>query len=628
MILSACLGLFVFLTLNGNCAASGKPAHEIVWHIKQGDEVRAWDPNVDTANWGELKFGEQFSGQGVAWLRAELCVPEFIGGEPVTGKPVGLRWFCGCGEIYLNGKLYCRYDNDHRAMILVSRRASPGEKHTAAVKIFMSTDPNKEETLSIEECEWQLVDPRRASETLELRIDCSKSTEELWQPFSGLSQGAGMTDYEPGTAATFRDIGIKWVRMDNILTHVLKKDDDGNLWYDWSDLDRRTDFIRSFGAEPIYSFSYMPEVLDATPCPHRHSRPNDWDAWEELCYQTVKHCVERATPVKYWEVWNEANAGWITVLPGEDLFETYIQMYDRCARAVQRADPDAWIGGPSNAAGPWDDGDKIGLPGVRGETFMRGLIEHCAETGTPLDFISWHEYFHPWWIMRKEVERTREILSEYPSVERQVKELMVTEWNFAWWHDLAQDHELGAAYCSTGAIRAWSAMKVDKPCFFFAKDGSPPFRGNWGMITKDNIPKPVGNACKLFNMLCSHKLEIGGLDADVCGKENDVDTDICGLASLDPHTGRVAVLIVNFPSSRGIPRRLRLVFENLPEALRNGTYRRWLVDKEHCNRFHDESQGKLKSLEERQVKADRKWSLELTLEWNAVSLIELFPHEN
>ncbi|HNT33975.1 MAG TPA: hypothetical protein PKH07_03150 [bacterium] len=597
----------------------------VLWRLKCADEAGASSPSYDDSGWEQIQLGDKFASTGFAWLRARFVIPKSVLGERVKGKPIALRLNCGDGEVYIDGQFYGRYDNDHPAMILLSETAEPGKEYMVAIRLYMSNHANLEGTYTLEECSWVIHDPRRVRDAFRLTVDCSRTEGRLWQPFSGLSQGAGMQDYDPGTAAVFREIGIKWFRMDNILTQAVKRGEDGKLIYDWTDVDRRTDFIKSIGAEPIYCLSYMPKVLDATDCPHRHSRPNDWDAWEELCYQAVKHCVDRGTPVKYWEVWNETNTGWITVLPGEDLLTVYLQMYDRCARAVKRADPNALIGGPCNAAGPWDDGDKIGLPGVRGEAFLRGLIQHCSQTNTPLDFISWHEYFHPWWIMVREVERTREILAEYPETQKNVKELMVTEWSFAWWHDLPHDNEIGAAYCAAGAIRAWSAMKVDKPCYFFAKDGSPPFHGNWGMLTANNTPKAVGNVCRMFNMMAPNALEIQGFEKDPSGNSDPQDTDLCGLASIDSETGRMTILLVNFPNRHGIPRKIALELRHLPESLRSGTLRRWLVDKQHSNVFHDLTKGRLEVVDESPLGNRSSIHYQFALDQNGVTLIEFLP---
>jgi hypothetical protein len=133
----------------------------------------------------------------------------------------------------------------------------------------------------------------------------------------------------------------------------------------------------------------------------------------ELVYQAAKHCIDRGTPVKYWEVWNEINTGWMVDPEGWDHLKTYTTLYDTCWKAVRRADPKAWIGGPCVASGPWNDKDPRG-PGVNGEKFMRGLMEHCEKTGAPLDFITWHEYFQTHQTMKKEADQIKGVPQGLP----------------------------------------------------------------------------------------------------------------------------------------------------------------------------------------------------------------------
>ena len=51
--------------------------------------------------------------------------------------------------------------------------------------------------------------------------------------------------------------------MDNVFTPVLKKSKEGEWVYDWTDFDRRVEFIHRIGADPIMAVSYMPQALDA-----------------------------------------------------------------------------------------------------------------------------------------------------------------------------------------------------------------------------------------------------------------------------------------------------------------------------------------------------------------------------
>lgn len=587
---------------------------EIEWRFRAGDFNGAEAATFDDSSWDIVHRGHKWRCRGFAWFRAQVTVPQSIDGKPTTGQPVCLRWNAGDGgEVYVRGELQSRYDNDHPPLILLSEKATPGENVPVAVRVFMGPGDDSEADSQLSECALVIESRNRIQHPLSIVVDGSKSQGKLPKIFAGLSQGGGMPDYDPATAAKFREIGIKWFRMDNVLTNVVKRKDDGSLYYDWEDFDRRVDFIRSIGAEPILCLSYMPQPLDAIDNPDRHSRPKDWKQWEDLVYAAVRRCnVERRTPVKYWEVWNESNAGWIVPLPGEDLLQTYLQLYDACARGVKRADPNALVGGPCNAAGPWNS-DK-GSAFIRGEDFMRGLMKHCEETGMPLDFISWHEYFQPWTVIKDEAETTRRYLDDYPKVKKQVKEFMITEWNFAWWHDRSHDHELGAAWCAASVVRAMIPGGVNKPCFFLAKDSGTELRGNWGMLTGDNKPKPVANVCRMFNMMAPRKLAFLGSD-----------DEITGLASKDPASGRITVLILNFAERYGVRRDVDVTVSNLPTVLRGGECKVYVVDKSHSNIFADRNNCELAVANTIAIPDQKTFTARLRLESNSVALLDLVP---
>src|SRR6185369_12313701 len=113
-----------------------------------------------------------------------------------------------------------------------------------------------------------------------LSIDASASGDPVPKGLIGLSQGGGLSDYEDATAAKLREGGFRWFRMDNILTNALKKNDAGEYIYDWTDLDRRAEFIvGKMKAEAIFAVSYMPQALDAVPDNERHSAPKDYKVW-------------------------------------------------------------------------------------------------------------------------------------------------------------------------------------------------------------------------------------------------------------------------------------------------------------------------------------------------------------
>jgi len=597
-------------------AQSDNPGRQVHWKFHAGDVTGGHRMLFDDSSWETVRCGYKWKCQGYAWFRAAITIPEMLDDKPTAGQPIGMKWSNPGGEVYVNGRLQSRYDNDHPALILLTERAHPGQTVSVAVRTFMGLADHSEGEGELSESDLVFVDPKRVHETFPIAVDCGKSLGKLLQPFGGVSQGGGMPDYSPETAAKLKEIGVKWFRMDNVLTNVARKKDDGSIYYDWEEFDRRVDFIRSIGAEPILCISYMPEALEAFQNTDRHARPRDWKEWEDLVYAAVRRCnVERKAYVKYWEVWNESNAGWIIPAPGEDLLETYLKLYDACARGVKRADPKAWIGGPCNAAGPWNS-DK-GSAFIRGEDFMRGLMAHCEKTGTPLDFITWHEYFHPWWTIKDEAETTRRYLRDYPNVKKQVKEFILTEWSYAWWNDRPHDHELGAAWAAASVVRGMIPSGLDKTCYFLAKDGDESFRGGWGMLMGGNKPKAVANVCRMFNMLAPRRIALTG-----------EDDELAGVASFDPKTGRVTVLIVNFADRYGVRRDITLSMSNLPAQVRGGVCRRYLVDKDHSNIWNNRDRSELEVVETLPVGKSGMFAHTFRLGCSAVTLLEFVQRKH
>ena len=67
-----------------------------------------------------------------------------------------------------------------------------------------------------------------------------------------------------------------------------------------------------------------------------------------------------------FEVYNEADLHWT--------WEEYATMYDAAAAALKSVDAEIQVGGPASAGAEW----------------VGKLVQHCSETGTPLDFVTTH----------------------------------------------------------------------------------------------------------------------------------------------------------------------------------------------------------------------------------------------
>jgi hypothetical protein len=604
------------------------------WKVSPPSDHRQPAPQQLPADAPVIKPGDNWPNDDkYRWLLGELEIPEAIDGKPVNGQAVGLQFNCGDGgEVHVNGELHARYDNDHPALVLLTGQARPGMKVRVAVQVYAKVQGGDK----FDQAGLVLIDPQRAHERLALSVDVNRPDGAVPEGIIGLSQGGGLSDYEQDTSRKLREGGFKWFRMDNILTQVVKRDEQGQIVQDWADYDRRVDFIHQMGAEPIFAASYMPIPFDAVDNKDRQSAPRDYQLWEDLCYQAAKRALDRGKPVRYWEVWNEPNTGWIKPGPqdqgGEAMtqlykqatqrdqvdhevvrrFEAYAKLYRATARGVLRADPKAQVGGPALASGPFDDG-KPG-PGVNGKGFSRGLMLYCRQEKLPLDFLTWHEYFHPADAIAAQADAFREYLRDFPEFASAGKHLVITEWNEAWWPNRPMDHEMGAAWCAEGVVRTMVPKKA-RPCLFYVKQGDSGFRGDWSILMKDNVPKPTYHMAKIFNQLSGRWLPIKGTDEDVCG-----------LASWDPAKGRLAIVLVNFRFRHAFRRFVRVSIPELPAELSGGRWREFIVDATHSNVWNDPNSADLHQGRSGNL-TDGTFTYDATLMANSITLIELLAKE-
>src|SRR5687767_9390168 len=172
-------------------------------------------------------------------------------------------------------------------------------------------------------------------------------------------------------------------------TNAYTEDSSGKAIYDWTITDRIFDSYLSAGVRPFAQIGFMPQALSTRPMPYQHEwrpglpyddiitgwayPPKDYDKWRELCFEWVKHCVERYGKEEverwYWEVWNEPNGHYWTGTPQE-----FHKLHDYAIDGVRRALPTARVGGPhvAGAGGKYtrDFLDHV----VRGKNYATGQV--------------------------------------------------------------------------------------------------------------------------------------------------------------------------------------------------------------------------------------------------------------
>jgi xylan 1,4-beta-xylosidase len=189
-------------------------------------------------------------------------------------------------------------------------------------------------------------------------------------------------------------------------TNVYTEDASGKPVYSWTILDHIFDTFQAAGIKPLVEIGFMPEALSTHPEPYRHDfpqgsiytgwayPPKNYGKWAEVVFQFVGHLRERYGDAEVktwlWELWNEPDIEYWKGTP-----EEYFKLYDFTADAVQRAIPEARVGGP----------DTTGPANPKAAEFLRMFLDHCAhqknyltgKTGTRLDFIAFHAKGAPKW---------------------------------------------------------------------------------------------------------------------------------------------------------------------------------------------------------------------------------------
>lgn len=608
--------------------AAGASSARADWKVLPATDQRQPLPSSIPAQTMSVRPGDNWPQDAkFRWMISDIVIPDTIENALVAGHPIGLRFNCGDGgEIYVDGKLQSRYDNDHPALVILAEEAKPGTHTSVAVQVYGKVQGDNK----FAEADLAIIEPQRARDRLIVEVSPGKTIGNVPSGIVGLSQGGGMSDYEDATAEKLKEGGFKWFRMDNVFTGALRNEKT-DLIYDWSDFDRRVDFISKVGADPIFAVSYMPPTLDAVANSDGHSAPNNYILWEDLCYRAAKHSLERGHRIPCWEVWNEVNVGRLQPGPGDfgeqkfhDLyaqaigtrepnhevvrrFEAYCKLYKATAQGLLRADPKAKIGGPALASGPFENSKCDHC--FHGKGFARGLMLWCDQERLPLDFISWHEYYRTPDTIVQEADAFRSYLSEFPKLQRRSNSLVLSEWNEAWWPDRPQDNEIGAAWAANTITRAFIPHEIDRPCFFYVKQGDMDFRGDYSLLMKDNAPKASFNVAKIFNHLSGKWVRVIGSD-----------DDISAVAALD--NDRLAIVLVNFAQKYSIKRKITLDVNSLPFHLRAGQWREWVVDATHSNIWNDPQKSELTMARSGSIsKRHFQWNEELGA--NSVVLLEI-----
>lgn len=468
-----------------------------------------------------------------------------------------------------------------------------------------------------------------------IRIDAAKTSGELkpiWRFFGADEPNYAYMKHGKTLLAQLGELRPKHVyfRAHNLLTSgdgtpalkwgstgAYREDADGKPVYEWTILDRIFDTYLERGVRPYAQIGFMPKDLSIKPEPYQHRwtpqarydeiytgwayPPKDYEKWAELVYQWVKHCVDRYGRAEvetwYWQVWNEPNIGYWRGSPQE-----FHKLHDCAIDAVRRALPTARVGGPDTAGS--------------GGRFTREFFEHClrgrnyatGQTGTPLDFVSFHAKGAPTYVdghvrmgianQLRTIDDGFRIVASFPELKD--KPIVIgesdpegcaacqgpqlayrngtmyssyTAASFARKHELADKHRVNLE----GAL-TWAFEFEDQPYF-----------AGFRSLATNGIEKPVLNVFRMFSKMSGQRLDVQSdhavsLDAML---KNGVRgrPDVTALASLDAN--RLCLLVWHYHDDdvRGPSADVELALSGLPGMISQARLEHFRIDEGHSNSF-------------------------------------------
>ncbi len=289
--------------------------------------------------------------------------------------------------------------------------------------------------------------------------------------------------------------------------------------YHFATLDRSVDTILQTGAEPLLCICFKPHVL--FPVVNQDTvEPNDYEQWEKLIFNLVRHYQERGAGIRHWEISNEPDIGEDGGCPYRFKPESYCRYYQHTVAAILRADAKALVGGPAlaNPRSP----------------ILPALLDLCSQQKVPLHFVSWHIYSSDPKRIRATIDNAKALLGKYPDLKLQT---FLDEWNM----DLGfppADARIQPCYV---AEVAWQMKEggLDYSCYYHIRDyhvsferfapfmsprGTAFMEGWWnrmpqfdGLFDFQNRVRPAYFTFKLLSRLTGDRLRLTSSNAQVHG---------------------------------------------------------------------------------------------------------------
>ncbi len=342
-----------------------------------------------------------------------------------------------------------------------------------------------------------------------------------------------------------RDKTARMVRIYAMLEDIVSVREDGSLCYDYTEADRRMDYLVAGGLRLLVCFCFMPACIAKEPGRRSSmprykgksicfSEPADYRKWQEICADFTRHVLKRygkeTVQSWYFHCWNEPDH--IFWLNDSDIYtydpvkaEAYCKLYDYFAAGVESVEPGIRIGGPS-AAG--NDG------------FLEAFAAHCeggtnhvtGRRGSRLDFITMHLYSNCDYGYWNEKEICVENLFRRARLIHQIfarhgfgkTEFVVDEWGATASGFQNMEEAPANRLRETEFFPAFYAKLIDRGlqeqekgelffrhmliCLSGQHDLKKNFDGYRGFFTRDHYRKPIYNGYLLASKLGGEQLKV------------------------------------------------------------------------------------------------------------------------
>ncbi|KKR88398.1 MAG: hypothetical protein UU37_C0004G0016 [Candidatus Gottesmanbacteria bacterium GW2011_GWA2_41_12] len=331
----------------------------------------------------------------------------------------------------------------------------------------------------------------------------------------------------------------KLIRIDHIydMYDVVTKDEN-SISMNFSKLDSFVEAIRSTGASPFFSISYMPTALssggDVT------SQPLDWNDWETVVKETIEHYSGKSGMNLnniYYEIWNEPDLFGNWKIGGD---KDYRLLYHHSVNGASKAlgTNQFFIGGPATTS-PYSN-------------WFNGLLQYVSDNNIRLDFLSWHRYSTDTQKYSDDIKILEASLDNFPGFKS--IPLFITEWGIDSENNPYYDNKVSAAH--TVSVIRTLLNKIDFAFSFELKDGPSPkgekYWGRWGILTHEKTgveKKPRYRAFELLNKMSGTQIGLMGEGTWVTGfaaKEGNTTRVILSNYDIDNvHTESTPIVVGN-----------------------------------------------------------------------------------